>query len=305
MFNTPILFLIFNRPDTTQRVFNEIRKIQPKRLYVAADGPRKQVMHEFEACKETRGIIEQVDWDCDVYKLFREENIGLRKSVGGAITWFFKNEPYGIILEDDCLPDLSFFSFCEDLLVKYKDNEQIMHIGGNNFQPVSRGEGSYYYSKISHIWGWASWSRAWKYFDPEMEGFKEFLKSDKIKEIFDDNYSQKRWLSMLKKSYKPSSKSWAYPWSFSIFNQNGICITPNKNLVTNIGFGIGGTHSLNKKDKFANLQLESITKVVHPLEVEVCKEADEYTNRNNFKRSSFLQLMNKAYLKVIQKLRGQ
>src|SRR5699024_847698 len=109
MFNTPILFLIFNRPDTTQRVFNEIRKIQPKRLYVAADGPRKQVMHEFEACKETRGIIEQVDWDCDVYKLFREENIGLRKSVGGAITWFFKNEPYGIILEDDCLPDLSFF----------------------------------------------------------------------------------------------------------------------------------------------------------------------------------------------------
>lgn len=110
---------------------------------------------------------------------------------------------------------------------------------------------------------------------------------------------------MLKKSYKPSSRSWAYPWSFSIFNQNGICITPNKNLVTNIGFGIGGTHSLNKKDKFANLKLESITKMIHPMEIEVCKEADEYTNHNNFKRSSFPQLMKKAYLKGIQKLRGQ
>ena len=135
MYNTPILFLIFNRPDTTKVVFERIREIKPSRLYVAADAPRQGKDKEAELCRQSRSIIDSVDWPCEVKTLFREENLGCKKAISSAITWFFEQEEYGVILEDDCLPDLSFFRFCEELLIKYKDDERIGHIGGNCFLP--------------------------------------------------------------------------------------------------------------------------------------------------------------------------
>lgn len=135
MFSTPILFLIFNRPDTTRIVFNRIREIRPSKLYVAADAPRTNKLGEPELCMETRAIIKDIDWPCELKTLFRNENLGCKLSVSGALDWFFENEECGIILEDDCLPDLTFFSFCKELLERYKDDDRIGHIGGNCFLP--------------------------------------------------------------------------------------------------------------------------------------------------------------------------
>ena len=166
LFETPVLFLIFNREDTTQKVFNVLRRQKPKYLYVAADGPRKNKEGEAEKCRRTRDIINQVDWDCELKTLFREENRGCKMAVSSAISWFFEQVEQGIILEDDCLPHPSFFPFCEELLIRYKDDDRIGHIGGNCFLPGLIEDGlSYDFCSISHIWGWASWRRVWKNYD--------------------------------------------------------------------------------------------------------------------------------------------
>ncbi len=162
MFQTPILFLIFNRPDTTKRVFESISRVKPTKLYIAADGARKNKVGEVLLCQETRNIIELIDWECEIKTLFRTENLGCKIAVSSAIDWFFENEEQGIILEDDCLPHPSFFGYCETLLNYYKDDLRIGHIGGDNFQKgKKRGEGSYYFSQYYFIWGWAIWKLAW------------------------------------------------------------------------------------------------------------------------------------------------
>lgn len=174
MFSTPILFLIFNRPDTTRIVFKRIREIRPSKLYVAADAPRANKLGEAELCMETRAIIKDIDWPCELKTLFRDENLGCKLSVSGALDWFFENEECGIILEDDCLPDLTFFSFCKELLERYKDDDRIGHIGGNCFLPGQIAkELSYDFCSITHIWGWATWRRVWKNMDVQFHFWEE------------------------------------------------------------------------------------------------------------------------------------
>ncbi|MDD3083391.1 MAG: nucleotide-diphospho-sugar transferase, partial [Candidatus ainarchaeum sp.] len=193
--NIPILFLIFNRLDTTKQVFEEIRKAKPKKVYVAADGPRN-----IEEKKKTdavrKYVLDNIDWKCNVKTLFRKNNLGCGKAVSQAITWFFKNEEMGIILEDDCLPSQSFFPFCEELLKKYKDNEKIMHISG--FNPVSKNkysEADYFFSYTASIWGWATWRRAWKKYDFNMIDYKKFESSDLIKKLFINTRIQNSYLN--------------------------------------------------------------------------------------------------------------
>ena len=167
---SPILFLIFNRPETTKKVFSAIKEVQPPRLYIAADGPRSEQPDEADHCELARTIATKVDWDCEVKTLFRDQNLGIRIAVSQAIDWFFEQEPEGIILEDDCLPDQSFFWFCKELLEKYRNDTRIMHIGGTNFQfGKNRTNYSYYFSRYAHIWGWASWRRAWEYYDEKLK----------------------------------------------------------------------------------------------------------------------------------------
>ena len=189
MFQTPILFLIFNRPDTTKLVFESIKRIKPAKLYIAADGARKHKVGEDLLCKETRSIIDLIDWECEIKTLLRTENLGCKIAVSSAIDWFFENEEQGIILEDDCLPNESFFNFCEQLLNQFKENKEIMHISGNNFQDgITRGDGSFYFSKYNHIWGWATWKRAWKLYNVKLE-----IEDKKEIEIFiEKNFETKK-----------------------------------------------------------------------------------------------------------------
>ena len=158
-FNTPILFLLFNRPDTTQKVFNSIREIKPKYLFVSADGPRPNSLNDLNDCNQTRKILDQIDWECNLKTLFREKNMGCKKAIKEGIDWFFEHVDKGIIIEDDCLPSKSFYSFCEELLNIYENDNRIMMISGYNALGKFETPNDYLFSKIGSIWGWATWKK--------------------------------------------------------------------------------------------------------------------------------------------------
>lgn len=161
-----VLFLIFNRLDTASRVFEAIREARPFRLYIAADGPRLHKLGELEACISVRRLVTQIDWPCEIHTLFREQNLGCARAVKEAIDWFFEHEEEGIILEDDCLPRPEFFSFCSEMLDRWRNNKEIMMISGTNylFGKISSSY-DYYFSHFAAIWGWATWKRAWTQLD--------------------------------------------------------------------------------------------------------------------------------------------
>lgn len=264
MFNIPILFLIFNRPDETARVFEVIKQAQPKYLYVAADGARKDKDDETELCEQTRKIIEKVDWDCEVKTLFRKENLGCKKAVSSAITWFFENVEEGIILEDDCLPSMSFFPYCAELLEKYRHDTRIMHISGENPLNEELCSKSYYFSVIPHIWGWASWRRAWKLYNAEFQGFDTFLKFNIIQNVFEEKEVQKYWNKTFSRVKNGNINTWDYQWTYALFVNNGLSINPTKNLVSNIGFGSTEATHTNENAKCANRQTYEIGELNHP-----------------------------------------
>jgi len=280
--NTPVLFLIFNRPDTTQLVFDAIRQQKPKYFYVAADGPRENKPGEAEKCSLTRDIIKQIDWDCELKTLFRDSNLGCGMAVSSAISWFFNNVEEGIILEDDCLPDPTFFAYCGELLKYYHDDESVMFISGNNFQDgIKRGEASYYFSRYSHIWGWASWRRAWKFYDYDMGTYSRFINEKKLQSIFSNRLQIRETKKTLDRAYRKYYNTWDYQWSFSIWDHNGICIIPNVNLVTNIGFDIRGTHTNSSDRRNSMIPIVSINfPLRHPKAKNVIIEADYYTFKN-------------------------
>lgn len=278
--NTPILFLVFNRPDTTARVFEAIAKQQPKYLYIAADGARLNKAGEADLCEKVREIASNVTWPCEVKTLYRNENLGCKVAVSSAIDWFFSQVEEGIILEDDCLPHEDFFVFCETLLHRYRNNEQVMHIGGANFQfGKNRGQASYYYSTYAHIWGWASWKRAWKIYDVNFK-HQDFDKL--LKQKFKRKLEQSYWKSILTRLQNNSLNTWDYQWTFSIWKKNGFCIVPNVNLVTNIGVGADATHLTNADDKFVNMQTNGILPLTFNDTLQINEAADAYTSQQMF-----------------------
>lgn len=277
MLNTPILFLIFNRPNETRIVFNRIREIKPKQLFVAADGPRAHVFEDKINCALTRDIIKEIDWPCEIKTHFNEKNLGCGKSVSGSISWFFEHVEQGIILEDDCLPDLSFFGYCEELLEKYKNDERVFQIGGVNYQDgIRRGKGSYYFSAIAHIWGWATWKRAWDTYDFDTKALPGFIKNKGIDFYFSDQKLKEHWVSTFQSVHTHKIDTWDHQWTFNVFSHKGVSIIPNKNLVSNIGFGFNATHTKNDSVFANNPTFKMDLPLTHPSEVKIDKEADYY-----------------------------
>lgn len=264
--STPILFLIFNRLDTTKKVFSKIRQIQPLRLYIAADGHRPKCQGEAEKVQEIRDYItDHIDWNCEVKTLFREQNLGCRIAVSTAIDWFFCHEPEGIILEDDCLPAQSFFTFCQALLEYYRNDTRIMHISGNNFQLGNFTTNySYFFSKYGGSWGWASWRRAWKYFDLDMQTWSEFKKMKMIDFICDEWNEKMYWTSIFERTAQGIPNTvWDYQWLYARWTQSDLSIVPAINLVSNIGFNSEATHTLHD-NHLANMKTEDIWEINHP-----------------------------------------
>ena len=281
---TAVLFLVFNRPDTTKQVFKAIRQAKPPRLYVAADGPRVDKPGEEEKVEQTRRIAIHVDWDCEVKTLFRVKNLGCKYAVSGAIDWFFKNEEEGIILEDDCLPSQSFFWFCEELLERYREDMRIMAVSGDNFQKdPARNEFSYYFSRFNHCWGWASWRRAWSYYEKDMQSWPHIRDNDYMQDILLDKTAVKYWGKIFEAVYKNKIDTWDYQWTFSCWVQNGLTVLPNVNLVSNIGFGIENTHTPDSKDNRANIPREEMLfPLIHPPFIICDKVADNFTETRQF-----------------------
>jgi len=289
--NTAVLFLVFNRLDTTKQVFSAIKEAKPPRLYIAADGARTSKEGEAEKVKAVREfILQNIDWDCDIRTLFREENLGCKYAVSGAIDWFFKQEEMGIILEDDCLPSQSFFWFCEELLERYKDDMRVWHISGDNFQNgIIRGDGDYYFSKYNHVWGWASWANRWKFYDVDMKSFSKFQKANCIENIFTDQQSQKYWNTAFTKVSQGKINTWDYQWTYTVFCNNGLSVLPNKNLISNIGFGVDATHTLELESEFSKLKNEEISMPLkEPSFILIDNLADKHTEAKMFAKKTFL-----------------
>jgi len=282
-FETPILFVIFNRPDVTQRVFDQIKLIEPTYLYVAADGPRREKKDDILKCKQTREIINQVDWPCELKTLFRDDNLGCGLGVCSAISWFFEQVEQGIILEDDCLPNVSFFQFCSELLEKYKEDESIYVISGTNMQNgIKRGKGSYYFSNYPVTWGWGSWRRAWSQFNYDIPDFDQSFKSGDLDYVFQSFHEKLYWRKKVKKGQMEKKNIWDYQWYYSIWKNKGIGITTNVNLITNIGFRNNASHDF-LQDSVREPLISNFIQfpLVHPIKI-IDREADKFAYKNAY-----------------------
>ena len=251
--NTAVLFLVFNRIDTTKQVLESIKKAKPPRLYIAADGARENKEGEDQIVESIRNyILETIDWDCEVQILFRDKNLGCKMAVSGAIDWFFEHEEAGIILEDDCLPSQSFFWFCEDLLDRYKYDMRVWNIGGYK-QPYLRGDSfSYNFSRFTQIWGWASWANRWNHYDVTISKYKNNLNLLKEYDFFREDFENSSRVKMLNKVLSGEIDTWCYQWNFTIRINNGLSIRPSVNLVSNIGFGKDATHTTRNNNEIEN-----------------------------------------------------
>ncbi len=283
--NTPILILLFNRPKETKILINRLRNLKPSKIYISQDGPRKSLEKDTILCESVKDLLKDIDWDCEVKKKFNKINLGCRTSVSLALNWFFENEESGIILEDDCIPSNSFFNFCEEMLKKYKNYENIYSISGSNFQNNQQiGDGDYYFSKYAHCWGWATWKRAWNKYDDDMKFWTKFKKSDLWKKLHLIPLEKKYWLKIFDNVYERKIDSWAYVWLASVWYAGGKSIIPNKNLIINIGFNEFATNTLStsKLDQNKLKFLEYENNLTHPSEQKINYKADEYVFNNHF-----------------------
>ncbi len=284
-FGVPVAFIIFNRPETTARVFAEIARARPAKLIVIADGPRAGVPGEAELCARTREVVKTVDWECEVVTDFSDRNLGCRTRVSSGLDFVFANVEEAIILEDDCLPHHSFFPYCESLLERYRDNEEVMAISGDNFHAGRRYTPySYFFSRFVHIWGWATWRRAWKHYDVQMSQWQTLRNTNWLRELFERDQDVAYWREVFDKVADHQINTWDYQWLFSVWSQRGLSITPEVNLVSNIGFGGSATHTSDMNHDMADLAVSDIGALNHPLSVERNREADDFEMRHLFAR---------------------
>jgi hypothetical protein len=243
--NTAVLLLVFNRPNTTRRVFEAIRAARPPRLYVAGDGPRDGYPDDARLCEETRKLATRADWPCELKTLFQDANLGCRGGPSGGINWFFEQEQEGIILEDDVLPLPTFFPYCEELLARYRQDPRVSMISG--FNPIAghlQPQESYLFIRYGHIWGWATWRRAWKNFDVEMKQWPSWRDAGGLRRL-SPNYRpfQGYWRDAFDKVYRGEIDAWDYQWQFTCWRASQLAVLPGVNLTQNIGFHPGATHT--------------------------------------------------------------
>lgn len=267
--HTPVALFIFNRPDHTARVFEAIAAARPPVLLVVADGPRADHPDDERLVSETRAVLERVDWPCDLRTCYSDVNLTCHKRIASGLDWVFENVPETIILEDDCLPDPTFFPYAEELLARYRDDERVHMISGSNTTGV-RGSYSYHFSRCYAVWGWASWARAWKHNDSTMQAWPRLRDTAWLGEHLGDEKA-----ADLARFWFDHFQQWDFHWMFSGWLRNAVTATPSVNLVTNIGFGQGATHLHDADDPFAGLATHSMEfPLRHPSQIEPLESAD-------------------------------
>ena len=294
MFQTPIVFICFNRPEITQKTFQQIKKLKPAKLFLIMDGPREKNKKDQINVARVKKIIKKINWKCKVYKNFSKSNIGLKKRIVSGLDWVFKKVDKAIILEDDCYPSHNFFIFCENMLNFYQNNNEVLVITGNNFQEGPVDDKSYYFSKYPHIWGWATWKSTWNLFDDKDVNIQKFLNSKKFKKVNKIIDEQNYWKSMYYQIKQGSLKSWAFYFLINIWKKNGLTVTPNKNLIINLG--INNISSSNKNDPNLKINLSKSDikfPLIHPKIINVNKIADKRVFYSVYKKNIKTRLKNK------------
>ncbi len=284
---TPVALIIFNRPDTTKRVFEAIREAKPPKLLVIADGPRADRPGEAEKCAATRAIIGSVDWECEVLTNYSDVNLGCKIRVSSGLDWVFSEVEEAIILEDDCLPEPSFFPFCEELLERYRDDSRIAVISGLNLQfGRQRTDYSYYFSIYNHCWGWASWRRAWENFDYDMKLWTLVRDNGWLKDILQDDDLVKCFIRIFQDVYNGKINSWAYRWMLSCWLQGQLSVLSNINLISNIGFCEDATNTKHSVSILSNMATQKLEFPLHhpPFMIQDTK-ADQITGRSVYSQS--------------------
>jgi hypothetical protein len=294
--STPVGFLIFNRPDLTEKVFEAIAQAQPKKLFVIADGPR--FPEEAEKCEKARSVIKNLNWDCEISTNFSDKNLGCGLRESSGFDWVFSQVEEAIFLEDDTLPSPSFFHFCQKLLEYYRKDNRIMHINGDNSLAQRRNKYSYYFSKYMHGWGWASWRRAWKYYDYNMKTWPDFKNAGLLDQICDDPYEKIYWSNIFDQMYQnpQNINTWDYQWLYACWAQNGLVIAPNVNLVSNLGFNRSDATHTPGNDPRSMLPITDVWDIKHPPFVVRDKIADLNT---------FDFVFNGKYLKERDTIQGR
>lgn len=281
---TPIALILFNRPETTQKVFEAIRQARPPVLFLIADGPRPGHPTDGDRCAAARQVVEAVDWDCQVHRCYRDENLGCGRGPATGIDWVFSTVPEAIILEDDCLPEPSFFRYCEELLAYYRDDQRVMTIGGLNIQfGRHTPEESYYFSRYNHCWGWASWRRAWQYFDYDLKQWPKVREQGLLQDILGDDYAVKIWTSAFDNAYNKTLDCWDFQWIFANFVHHGLATIPRDNLIRYIGYTDDATHTTNGLSRYNQLATTPLNFPLHHPDLMIRHVgADHYTDHTYF-----------------------
>ena len=295
MLRTPVALLIFNRPATTARVFERVRRAKPPALLVVADGPRLDRPDEARLCREAREVVEAVDWPCEVSTNYSDVNLGCGRRVSSGLDWVFDSVERAIVLEDDCLPHPSFFPFCDELLERYRSDDGVMHISGHTFQSLGgsdrgpakalrrlrrRRDPSYYFSRYPHVWGWASWRRAWRHYDFEMSAVRSNSDRSALLESFSDPAECAFWSRTWDEVVRGEIDTWDYQWALTCMRLGGLSAMPSANLVSNIGFGEGAHHTIAAETPLANLPTPGIRlPLTHPEAVLRDERGDAHTAR--------------------------
>jgi hypothetical protein len=274
MLQTPVAVFIFNRPHCTEQLVHALAFVRPARLFVIADGPRNDC--EIEICEQTRAIIDQIDWPCTILKRYATSNIGCRESIPNGLNWVFQHVDTCIILEDDCIPQPSFFPFCQELLSRYKYDMRIMTIGGHRSDgPNELDTESYYFSKYPSIWGWATWKEKWAKYDLNMSQWDDLKNSNWLNKILKSPKAVAYW-SRMYDHMKNGLDTWDYALAYSCWLHKGLSIRSRVNMISNIGFGKEATHTHKTEmaDIYANpMDIEFPLK--HPIAISIDKEIDD------------------------------
>ena len=279
---TSVALFLFNRPELTAAVFDRIAQQRPMRLFLIADGPRTEA--DRSLCDAAREAVSHIDWDCEIHRNFSDVNLGCRRRMSIGIDWVFEHVDEAILLEDDCLPHPTFFRFCSELLDRYQDEDQIGMISGDNFQRGRRRTSdSYYFSRIPHVWGWATWARAWRHYDVTMRRWPQLRQTDWLDACLDDPALAAAFTRIFDDTYHGRIDTWDYQWAFANWSRDALTILPEVNLVSNLGFGPAATHTTSLASPDAALPLSAMHfPLRHPPRIERCAEADEFTLAASF-----------------------
>lgn len=279
---TPVVLVIFNRPKPLQRVFEAIAEARPSTLFVVADGPRANRPGEPELCEAARAVTERIDWPCEVMRDYSNHNLGCGIRLPTGLDWVFKHVPEAIIFEDDCLPSPDFFPLCSELLERYRDDRRVMHIAGTTFQfGHTRTSDSYYFSKYTHVWGWATWRRAWQLYDARIPAWPSLRESSLIHDWFDSPEEQQHWQRIFDDLHAGNPTIWDGQWTYTCWLNRGLGVVPARNLISNIGFGEDATHTFGDSASAA-LPLESLGAVRHPKHILRHAAADAFTFEEHY-----------------------